>query len=215
MLAKGDWATVRHRATQTHEWAGRRGDLLAIALDELSLGRAHLGLALASENGARNSEAAREFSSTPYASLGRAVDGLRLSERLDYLPKCVLAQATFHRTTGDWAGAARDLDEVEEITEPGPMQLYLCDMALERTRLAFARSEGFAPLNGLTDESPPKPEPPNKAERKSLYVEAAKQLRIAADYIDKSGYHLRDEELAELQAVLRGERTFASLPPRV
>ena len=29
------------------------------------------------------------------------------------------------------------------------------------------------------------------------------------------GYHRRDEELAELQAVLRGERTFADLPPRV
>jgi hypothetical protein len=40
-------------------------------------------------------------------------------------------------------------------------------------------------------------------------------LKIAADYISSCGYHRRDEELAELQAVLRGERKFADLPPRV
>jgi hypothetical protein len=112
-------------------------------------------------------------------------------------------------------GAARDLDEVEEIAEPGPMRLHLCDMALERARLAFAKSEAFAPLNGLIDDSPPKPERPGEAERKSLHDEAAKQLATAADYIKTCGYHRRDEELAELQAVLRGERTFADLPPRV
>jgi hypothetical protein len=38
---------------------------------------------------------------------------------------------------------------------------------------------------------------------------------MAADTIKTCGYHRRDEELAELQAVLRGERSFASLPPRV
>jgi hypothetical protein len=47
-----------------------------------------------------------------------------------------------------------------------------------------------------------------------LHEEAAKQLAVAADYIETCGYHRRDEELAELRAVLRGERTFASLLPR-
>ena len=67
----------------------------------------------------------------------------------EYLPRGLLARAAFRRSVGDWDGAARDLDEVEEIAEPGPMRLYLCDMALERARLAFARGEAFAPLNGL------------------------------------------------------------------
>ena len=49
----------------------------------------------------------------------------------------------------------------------------------------------------------------------ALNSDAEKQLKIAADYIEKCGYHKRDEELAELQAVLRGERKFADLPPRV
>jgi hypothetical protein len=48
-----------------------------------------------------------------------------------------------------------------------------------------------------------------------LKSEAEKQLKIAADYIDKCGYHRRDEELAERQAVLRGEKKFADLPARV
>ena len=112
------------------------------------------------------------------------------------------------RALGDWDGARRDLDEVEEIAGPGPTRLYLCDMALGRARLALARGEAFAPLNGLVEDSPPKPEPPDPAERDRLHAKAAEQLRIAADYIATCGYHRRDEELAELQAVLRGERTL-------
>ena len=91
----------------------------------------------------------------------------------------------------------------------------LCDLALERTRLAMAQYEALATLNGLVDDSPPKPELPSPAECDRLHAEATEQLRIAADYIESRGYHRRDEELAELEAVLRGERSFASLPPRV
>jgi hypothetical protein len=89
-------------------------------------------------------------------------------------------------------------------------------MALERTRLAFARIEPFAPLNGaLERDNPPKPVVPGAEEIAKLKSEAEKQLKIAADYIEKCGYHRRDEELAELQAVLRSEKKFADLPPRV
>jgi len=95
------------------------------------------------------------------------------------------------------------------------MKRCLCDIALERARLAFAKIEAFAPLNGFIDNSPPKPVTPNAPEAARLKDKAAKQLAIAADYITTCGYHRRDEELAELQAVLRGERKFADLPPRV
>ena len=132
------------------------------------------------------------------------------------VPRGLLARATFRRSIGDWDGAARDLDEVEEIAEPGPMRLYLCDMALERARLAFAKIEAFAPLNGMLEkDNPPKPAVPSAEEIAELKSEAEKQLKIAADYIETCGYHRRDEELAELQAVLRGEKKFADLPPRV
>ena len=71
-------------------------------------------------------------------------------------------------------------------------------------------------LNGMLEKNnPPKPAVPSAEEIAELKSEAEKQLKIAADYIEKCGYHRRDEELAELQAVLRGERKFADLPPRV
>jgi hypothetical protein len=114
-----------------------------------------------------------------------------------------------------FARAFDDLNEVEEIAEPGPMKLHLCDVALERARFALARVEAFAPLNGLIDDGPPKPKRPGETERNSLHNEATKELAVAADYIEKCGYHRRDEELTELQAVLKGERAYADLPPRV
>jgi hypothetical protein len=86
---------------------------------------------------------------------------------------------------------------------------------ITRSGSSLARCEAFGPLNGVVDDSPPKPEPPSAEERDHLQTEAAEQLRIAAYYIKSCGYHRRDEELAELQAVLPGERSFASLPPRV
>ena len=159
--------------------------------------------------------AGRDDAGADFPQFDEAVDGLRAAGTSHHLPLGLLARTAFRRRVGNWPGAARDLDEVEEIAEPGPMRLYLCDMALERARLAFARIEAFAPLNGLIDDSPRKPKPPAKAERKSLHDEAAKQIAIAADYIAKCGYHRRDEELAELEAVRDEQRRFADLPPRV
>jgi hypothetical protein len=49
----------------------------------------------------------------------------------------------------------------------------------------------------------------------SLKGEAGKQLDMARKLIAECGYHRRDEELAELDAVVAGARRFADLPPRV
>jgi hypothetical protein len=215
LLAKGKCAAARDRASRTREWVKQQNWLLDVALDTLTLGRAHLGPALEGAARRRLAATTQNNARTADARFGEAVDGLRAAGALPDVPRGLLARAVLHRSVGDWNGVARDLDEVEEIAEPGPMRLYLCDMAIERTRLAFARIEAFAPLNGLLENSPPKPEPPSEAERKNLRDEAAKQLSIAADYISKCGYHRRDEELAELQDVLAGQRRFADLPPRV
>jgi tetratricopeptide (TPR) repeat protein len=217
LLAKGDWTAARDRAVQTLQWAEQvQSSLLSRALDRLTLSRAHLGLALSAGGaGAPTAEQQRD-AGTARTRLDEAVDGLRAAGVLDYIPRGLLARTTFRRCIGDWVGAARDLDEVEEIAEPGPMKLFLCDLAIERARLALARIEAFAPLNGLMkSNNPPKPVPPSADDIARLKDEAAAQLKTAADYIATCGYHHRDDELAELQAVLRGERTFASLPPRV
>ena len=95
------------------------------------------------------------------------------------------------------------------------MRLFLCDLALERARLALARREAFAPLNGLVEGSPAAPAPPDAAEAARLLEEARAQLAIASKLVAECGYHTRDEEVAELEAVLKGERRFADLPVHV
>ena len=73
LLAQGEAAEVRHRATQTLLIAERNHWFLSIALDHLSLGRAgHAG----------------HFNS--------AIDGLRRAGRSEYLPLGLLARGTQH-----------------------------------------------------------------------------------------------------------------------
>lgn len=215
LLGKGKYASVRGRATRTLQWGRQQHGLLNRALDLLTLSRAYLGIAMEGIVSRQRDGDIFDNTCSAHVRLEEAADGLRAAGLLEFIARGLLARATFRRTVGDWAGAAHDLDEVEEIAEPGPMRLFLCDMALERARLALARSEAFAPLNGLVDNSPPKSEWPDEPGRNILRDEARKQLAVAADYIQKCGYHRRDEELAELEAVLNGEKIFAKLPPRV
>jgi hypothetical protein len=215
LLTKRDRATARDRASKVLEWTRTNASRLSIALHNLTLGRAHLGLALLRGEFGKHKAVAQEDAHIGNMEIDEAIEGLRASGQNDSLPRGLLARVALLRSIGNWSGAARDLDEVEEIAEPGPMKLHLCDMAIERARLAFANIEAFAPLNDLFDDSPPKPVAPDAAEVAHLKVEAAKQLAIAADYIGTCGYHKRDEELAELEVVLRGEQKFADLPPRV
>jgi hypothetical protein len=95
------------------------------------------------------------------------------------------------------------------------MRLFLSDMMLERSRVAFARIEAFAPLNGLVEGSPPKPALPDAAEAGRLGEVARTNLDEARKLIESCGYHRRDEELAELQDVLAGKRRFADMPPKM
>lgn len=215
LLGDRDWDAARDRAAILYDHARKNNWIFIVGRSALTLGRAYCGLAFENIQSKRLLATCRESVLAARIRLDEATEGLRAAGTLDYIPLALLARATFRRKIGDWDGAARDLDEVEEIAEPGPMRLFLCDMAIKRANLALARSEAFAPLNGLVDVSPPKPQPPDEAERKRLQDEAAKQLAIAADLIERCGYHRSDEELAELLAVLRGERTFASLPLRV
>ena len=215
LLSRGRAGEARDRAVQTSRWAREHLGLLDVALVTLTLGRAHLALALQSLASAPSAETVRDDARAAAASLTEAVEGLRASRQSDHLARGLLARAAFRRAVGGWDGAARDLDEVQEIAEPGPMRLYLCDGAVERARLRLARREAFAPLNGLVEPSPPPPALPDAAEAARLLKEARKELDAARKLIADCGYHRRDEELAELDAVAAGKSRFADLPPRV
>ena len=81
-------------------------------------------------------------------------------------------------------------------------------------RLALARRR----LSRRSAASPSRPPPPpslDAAGASALRDEARQQLDVARKLISTCGYHRRDEELAELDAVVAGARRFADLPPRV
>ena len=181
----------------------------------MGLGRALL--ALASSKGERlpSPENSIGAARTAGDTIQKAVELLQAAADRAWVPRGLIARAAFRRVAGDFDGARRDLDEVEEIAEPGPMRLHLCDIALERARIALARREAFAPLNALVDPSPPPPASPDAAEAARLLKEARKELDAARKLIADCGYHRRDAELAELDAVAGGKSRFADLSPRV
>ena len=216
LLSMGRAAEARDRAAQTIVIARRDNWVLHIALDSLTLGCANLALALQCwVSGASAAKPTRTDARAAPERLDEAVEGLRASERSDHLPRGLLARAAFRRAIGDWDGAKRDLNEAKEIAEPGLMRLYWCDCALEGARLALARREAFAPLAGLVDSSPPPLALPDPDATAALREEARRELDVARKLIAECGYHRRDEELAELDAVVAGGRRFADLPPRV
>ncbi len=105
--------------------------LLDSALDHLTLGRAHHGLA-------RTAPSEQEKDAATAASaehLNRAVDGLRQAGHDDDLPRGLLARAAYRRFCRDFDAAEADLTEVLEIAERGPMPLHECDGHLELFRL--------------------------------------------------------------------------------
>jgi hypothetical protein len=215
LLSRGRAGEARDRAAQTIVIERQNNWLLSIALDTLTLGRAHLALALQSLTSGAFTASESADARAAASGLDQAVEGLRASGQNDDLLRGLIARAAFRRVIGDWHGAARDLDEAQEIAEPGPMRLYLSDCALEHARLALAKLEAFAPLAGLVEPSPPPPALPDAAAAASLEEGARKQLDVARKLIAECGYHRRCEELAELDAVVAGRRRLADLPPRV
>src|SRR5262249_51701529 len=152
--------------TERNRW------LLDIALDHLSLGRAHLGLALTAPRPATPGEEAEADFAKAAEHLDRTVEGLRQSGREDYVPRGLLARAAFQRLQGNRAAAAADLSEALEIAERGGMRLHACDAHLEGARLALQQSDTEA---------------------------ARKHVATARRLVNETGYKRREREVAWLE----------------
>jgi tetratricopeptide (TPR) repeat protein len=164
LLDQGRDVEVRERAAQTLEWGKRLGSLLPLALDHLSLGRAHL---LAVQRGA-----AGDFAQAA-SHLAQAVDGLRRAGYQEHLPLGLLARAALHVHTRAFADARRDLDEVLALATRCGFRLHEADAHLGHARLALAEGDPAA---------------------------ARTHLAAARAIVTATGYHRRDEELADLEA---------------
>ncbi len=130
---------VSRRATQTLDWARqvRKGSLLDIALDHLTLGRAALYAAIQENSDLR-------LLPSELSHIDAAVDGLRRAGQQDELPKGLLSRAWLRSLTGPRTGpesAQSDLDEAWEIAERGPMKLHMADIHLHRARLFRDKAE--------------------------------------------------------------------------
>ncbi len=125
---------VEHRATTTLKWMiDRRGPLLSIALDHLTLARVGLIRAILSDPLPQ-----------PALDLPRvdaSINGLGAAGTSHYIPRGLLTAALYHFVRGDAASARTALDQAQEIAERGPMPLYLADIHLHRARLFRDQAE--------------------------------------------------------------------------
>ena len=127
LLALGESQQVLQRAQQTLKWATDGGlSLLTIALDHLSLGRAHLQ---------------QQQLSAAQQHLDQAVNGLRAAGDQDLQPLSLLTRAELYRQQGDYGKADQDLQEVFEIADRSEMQLHLCDYHLAMAKLLRTRTD--------------------------------------------------------------------------
>jgi tetratricopeptide (TPR) repeat protein len=174
LLGRGKVQEVQDRAAQTLEWAKQYLGLLPIALDYLSLGRAHL-LQARQEGTGDPSTGLRTSFTQAAAHLGRAVDGLRQAGTQHHIPLGLLARAELRRVMGSLDRARADLEEALSIATRGGMRLHEADCHLEYARLHLACGE----------------------EEK-----ARQSLAKAKEMIEDMGYHRRDGEVAELEEML-------------
>ena len=187
LLGEGRLAEVAERGAYALAIAERQNWVLDIGLENSSLGRAALGLGAFRADARRRRGASRRRRQASRHRRHRAGP----FEPRQLLPLGHLARARLRRAEGDFAGAKRDLDEVLEIAEPGPMRLHLCDMHLELCQLALAQRDGFAPLS-------PSPPPAATGEARDKLTQTARdELGEASKLIRACGYHKRDAERDE------------------
>jgi hypothetical protein len=103
-----------------------------------------------------------------------AVRGLRQAGDAAFLPRGLLTRAWLRGLQADPAAATADLDEAQQLAERGPMRLHLADVHLYRARLFFRESRD----------------------------EAREELKKARALIERCGYHRRDEELRDAEALI-------------
>jgi tetratricopeptide (TPR) repeat protein len=125
-------AEVRERSEQLFAWRVPSDSLLDIALDHLSLGRAHV---VAIQRGAAGDLAQAA------SHLVEAVDGLRSYGDHTYLPLGLLARATLRTHTRAFPDAHRDLDEALTLATRCGYRLHEADAHLGFARLALAEGD--------------------------------------------------------------------------
>ncbi len=173
---------VSQRAAQTLQWVQKNNDLLSIALNHLSLGRAALYSAILEKSELRKASRSSAETAGGRSDIDQAMHGLRRAGSQDYVPLGLLTRAWLRSLTGARRGsesAQSDLDDAWEIAERGPMPLFMADIHLHRARLFGRKTELKTQLYPW--ESP------------------QHDLAEARRLIEKHGYWRRKEELEDAE----------------
>lgn len=164
---------VVQRASESLAMAQAQHWLLAIALGHLALASALFGRSVAA---AEQDDAGQADLGEASKHLDRSVDGLRMVGE-DDLPRALLARAGLRTHIADFAGAAEDLDEAQEIAERSSMKLFECDAHLGWTRLHLGQGQAR---------------------------QAREHLDLAARLVRETGYGRREREIADLEGRVAG-----------
>jgi tetratricopeptide (TPR) repeat protein len=205
---------VSERARQTLQWEQAQQWLLPTALDQLTVARAELYTAILESGRRRRKEAQSSDSQgqglltsspafqTARSELDAAVSGLRRAGNMDEIPRGLLTRAWFRFLDGKPTGtesAQEDLDEAWRIAERGPMRLYMADIHLYRVRL-FGREKVWG-----KGQKYPWEEEKNRGGKTVKNRTPKDDLDDAEYWINKCGYHRRDEELADAKEAIKNE----------
>ena len=211
LLSMGKYQIVLEQARTTLNQMQNdpNAPLLTIVVDKLTIGKALLQESLDTSGSPRTStsEASVLSTSTPLSTglveaedyLNQAVDGLREAGDQQYLPLGLFARATLLRHLKAFPKAWADLSEALEIATYGQMPLHLTNYHLEAARLIQAQlAQTKAPFTIIEDGLE---QQLSKTEMTGLFKTHVNQ---AATLIQKTGYHRRDGELAELDSSDQG-----------
>ncbi|MDX1910177.1 MAG: TIR domain-containing protein [Saprospiraceae bacterium] len=127
LLGLGKWEEVLERAEEGLKISTPNNWLLDIALDQLSIARAHAAAAQTKNDPTHHTNAEQY--------LDRAVEGLRKAGATEFIANGLLARANWRLQTKRLGGALEDLEEVREIAEDGGMGRYLTDWHIGMSRL--------------------------------------------------------------------------------
>ena len=175
LLDQDNYHEVQNRAEKALKIVLRGSQsLIDIALNNLSLGRAHL-IRAQKVRAAMGMEKSARIYSEAETYLDHAVDGLRQAGIQSQIPPGLLARAELRRVTDKLDKAKQDLAEAFSITTRCGMRLFETDCHLEYARWYLANSEKD---------------------------KAREHFAIAKKMVDEIGYHRRDKEVQELEAKL-------------
>jgi tetratricopeptide (TPR) repeat protein len=200
-LLQREWREAFSRIETTFKHTKSRGFGQDIALGLLIQSRVATYAALEGAKDHPLSEAPHEI----MAIIENAIEHLRRDAFVERLPLGYLARCSLGRLLGDWDAVARDHEELDDLTRHDGMQLFQCDLALERTKAALSQLEGYAPLayHGVDVAFAGK--------RGHRQAEAHQHLAVAEKIARVCGYRKRSLEIKELKSVLQGVMRMADI----